>query len=295
MTLMVVWIVTLLVHPPPAQPAAEARAIAAKADAHFAKNEDAEALAAYEQAIRLDPSQPEYHVGKGRTLARLRRYDEAFLAYGEALRLRPGDPMILRYRGHNYINVRKFDLALADLEAAEAKKSDDFGIYYHLALAYYLTGQFAKAAHAYEGCVRTAAGDEERVSCWAWQYPALRRAGRREDAEALLARVTPDLKVSENNAYLDRLLLFKGVKTEEQVAAQMGASALARATVGYGIGLWHLIEGRPDRARVYFEQATTSDAWQAFGYIAAEIELARMKGGEPNAARAARARARQAG
>lgn len=271
--------------PAPAQPAVEARQLAAKADAHFAKNENDAALAAYEQAIALDPTRPEYFVGKGRTLARLRRYDEAFLAYGQALRLAPGDPMILRYRGHNYINVRKFDLALADLEKARSMIEtrppeagrDDFGVYYHLALAYYLTGRFADAAAAYDGCVRTAPTDEERVSCWAWQYPSLRRAGRAKDADAVLAKITPDLKVTENSPYLDRLLLFKGVKTEDQVAAQMSANALSQSTVGYGVGLWHLLEGRPDRARAYFEKATASDAWQAFGYIAAEIELERMR------------------
>ncbi len=267
------------------QPAAEAQKLAAKADAHFAKNENDQALAAYEQAIALDPTRSAYLVGKGRTLARLQRYDEAFVAYGEALRLAPADAMILRYRGHNYINVRKLDRALADLEQArsmiEARPPeagrDDFGVYYHLALAYYLSGEFARAAEAYDGCVRTAPGDEERVSCWAWHYPSLRRAGRTAEAEALLAKITPDLKVSENSAYLDRLLLFKGVKTEDQVAAQMKVNALSQATVGYGVGLWHLLNGRADRAREYFEQATMSDAWQAFGYIAAEIELQRMK------------------
>jgi tetratricopeptide (TPR) repeat protein len=305
MLTLVVTLSTFLLQAP-AQAAADAKLAFDKATAHFDKNENEQALAAYDQAVTLDPSMPQAFVGKGRTLARLRRYDEAFAAYGAALRLSPNDTMILRYRGHNYINVRKLDLALADLTKAEAlidarardaergtgapaserarrgagdpaMEIDVFGVYYHLALAYYLTGDYAKAAQAYDGCVHASRNDGERVSCWAWQYPALVRAGRKADADAVLTKLTPGMDVGENAAYLDRLLLFKGVRTEDEVAATLSAAPLNRSTVGYGLGLWHLLNGRPEKAKPYFEQATSSDTWQAFGYIAAEIELKRIR------------------
>ena len=255
----------------------EAKQAFDKATAHFDKNENEAALSAYDLAIKLDPSKPEHFVGKGRTLARLRRYDEAFVAYGAALKLAPNDAMTLRYRGHNYINVGKLDLALADLTKAESIKKDEFGIYYHLALAYYLTGQYAQAAEAYNGCVRTSKTDGDRVACWAWQYPSLVRSGRTADADAILAKVAPGMEVGENAPYLDRLLLFKGVKTEDQVAATLRASALDVSTAAYGLGLWHLLNARPELAKAYFQKATSSDAWQAFGYIAAATELKNMK------------------
>lgn len=271
----------LLIQPaPPASDAAKAYAEAnetfAKAGTDQAANE--KALAAYERAIALDPTKADYHIGKGRTLARLRKYDEAFAAYGRALDLEPNNPMILRYRGHNYINVKRVDDALADLTKAEAMKKDDNGIYYHLALAHYLKGNYAEAAKAYEGCVRTApATDEGPVACRAWQYLALRRAGRAADAEKVLETVNADLKVTESAPYLDRLLLFKGVKTEAEVAKRMEEGPLQVSTVGYGIGMWHLLNGRSDRAREYFTKATSSDAWNAFGYVASAVELMRMK------------------
>jgi len=274
---MIALSVALGVQAPDAQAVAAARQAYERATQLFEKNENPDALAAYDEAIRLDPSKADYFVGRGRTLARLRRYDEAFNAYGEAHRLDPDDPMILRYRGHNYINVRKIDLALADLTRAEAMKKDDFGIYYHLALAYYLDGQFGKAADAYDGCVRTSTSDDDRIACYAWQYPSLRRAGRAAEAKALLDKIVPDLDVTENSSYLDRLLLFKGVRSEAEVAEQMDASPLNLSTVGYGLGLWHLLEGRPEKAREYFERATKSDYWPAFGFIAAEIELKRLE------------------
>jgi tetratricopeptide (TPR) repeat protein len=223
----------------------------------------------------------------------VRRYDEAFAAYGQALKLAPNDAMTLRYRGHNYINVGKLetlryrghnyinvgklDLALADLTKAESIKKDEFGIYYHLALAYYLTGRYGEAAEAYDGCVRTSKTDGDRVACWAWQYPSLVRSGRTADADAILTKVTPGMEVGENAPYLDRLLLFKGAKTEDQVAAGLRANALDLSTAAYGLGLWHLLNSRPREAMAYFQKATSSDAWQSFGYIAAATELKGMK------------------
>ena len=137
--------------PPSAAPASPAEQAFKEANDAFAKNDDEnnkKALAVYERAISLEPARADFYVGKGRTLARMRKYDEAFAAYGAALKLEPNNPMILRYRGHNYINVKRLDDALADLTKAEAMKKDDNGIYYHLALAYYFKGEYAKAADA---------------------------------------------------------------------------------------------------------------------------------------------------
>jgi tetratricopeptide (TPR) repeat protein len=269
-------VTTALAIAQPAPPADAAKAFA-EANAHFEKNENNEALAAYERAIALDPHKAEYYVGRGRTLARLRRYDDALAAYGQALRFEPENPMILRYRGHNYINVQRVDEALADLRRAERMKKDDNGIYYHLALAEYLKGNFAEAAAAYDGCLRTSKTDNDRVGCLAWQYLALRRAGRDADAKKALDAATPDLKVTDSGPYLDRLLLFKGTKSEQEVVKVMEKGPLEASTVGYGVGMWHLLNGRSDRAKEYFTKATSTDAYYAFGYVASAVELKRMK------------------
>jgi len=49
-----------------------------------------EALAAYEQAIRLDPNNADLYNGKGRTLYYLKRYKEANQAYEKAHQLEFG-------------------------------------------------------------------------------------------------------------------------------------------------------------------------------------------------------------
>jgi tetratricopeptide (TPR) repeat protein len=262
----------------------KAPAALAEAAALFEKNENEKALAAYERAIAADPGNADAHIGRGRTLARLRRYDEALASYGDALKSRPEDAMALRYRGHNYINVRKIDLALADLSRAarlaesaggrDPRISDVYGIYYHLGLALYLQRDFTGAAAAYEKCVGVSKTDSDRIGCLTWQYPSLRRAGRDAEAQKVLERVNPQMDAGESAAYLDRLLLFKGQRTEQEAAARMSESPLQTSTAGYSIGLWHLLNGRADRAREYFVKASSTDVPFAFGYIAAATELA---------------------
>jgi tetratricopeptide (TPR) repeat protein len=193
--------------------------------------------------------------------------------------------MALRYRGHNYINVRQIDRALADLDRAaalyerageeDARAIDAYGIYYHLGLARYLKGDYAAAAAAYGTCVGVSKSDSDRIGCLTWLYPSLRRAGRETEARQVLARVSPAMDAGENGAYLDRLLLFAGEKTEPDAARRMAEGSLQASTAGYGIGLWHLLAGRGERAREYFVRASSTGVPYAFGYIAAAAELER--------------------
>jgi hypothetical protein len=49
------------------------------------------------------------------------------------------------------------------------------------------------------------------------------------------------------------------------------------ATAAYGIGNWHLYNGRQAEAEVVFRRIMGGGQWGAFGYIAAGAELAKMK------------------
>jgi hypothetical protein len=52
---------------------------------------------------------------------------------------------------------------------------------------------------------------------------------------------------------------------------------LALATQGYGVGNWYLYNGDTSKAVTIFEKIVTGKSFSSFGFIAAEVELARMK------------------
>ncbi len=238
----------------------------------------AKALASFERALAIDAQDADAHLLRCRSLAGLRRYDDALAACGAALANRPDDPEALRDRGHYFLNLGRIDDGLADLLKAESLSRGDRGVFYHLGLAHYLKGDFASAAAAYERCVDTSASDSARTECQAWLLPSLMRAGRRRDARALLARVSTAPVAGHATLYQDRLLLFKGVRTEAEVVAKLPSEGpVTEATLGYSIGLWHLLNGRPDKARAYFQRSIDSKLVTSWGARASEAELRRLR------------------
>jgi hypothetical protein len=59
-------------------------------------------------------------------------------------------------------------------------------------------------------------------------------------------------------------------------AAQKGRDSVDFATIGFGVGQWHLYSGHRERARQVFAEVAASPHWHAFGRIASEVELSRM-------------------
>jgi hypothetical protein len=93
------------------------------------------------------------------------------------------------------------------------------------------------------------------------------------------------MEILENHAYHLRLLLYRGQLPPDSLlreagwdrrAGRAGDEALQVATYGYGLGTWYQVHGDPLRARARFEDVLDTGYWPAFGYIAAEAELARM-------------------
>jgi len=211
----------------------------------------------------------------------------------------PEDPRFLRHRGHRSITLRRFELATADLERAAAMvrgRPDDVepdglpnargiptstlksNIGYHLGLARYLLGDFEGALAAYWECLGASANPDMLVATSHWLYMTLRRLGRAEAAAQVLVPIRADLEVIENGAYHGLLLMYRGEKSAEALLAEAeGAGGLDFATVGYGVGNWHLVHGRRAEAEEIFRSVLAGGQWAAFGHIAAEAELARAR------------------
>jgi len=110
-----------------------------------------------------------------------------------------------------------------------------------------------------------------------WYYLALARQGKTREAAALLAPITAGMDIIENGSYHKLLRMFKGELTPESLLAP-GTAGLDAVTTRYGIAAWHLAGGRREAAVALLREIVdqSPQQWPAFGYVAAEADLARL-------------------
>jgi tetratricopeptide (TPR) repeat protein len=253
-------------------------------------------LAAAREALAKSPNDADALIWVGRRTAYLGRYRDAIKIFSDGAAKFPSDARFLRHRGHRFITVREFGRAIDDLERARelaSGKPDQVepdgqpnarniplttlgsNIRYHLALAYYLKGDFAKAEPVWRDAIQSVKNADNLVSASHWLYLTLRRLGRRADAERVLAPITPTLEVIENGSYYSLLLLYRGDRTEDAVLKAAGEGA-AGSAVRYGVSGWHFVNGRRAEAEVIWRALVALTEWAPFGVIAAEAELTRL-------------------
>ncbi len=243
---------------------------------------------------KADSTDVENIIWYGRRLAYLSEYQQSIDVYSKGIELHPEEPQLLRHRGHRYITLRAFVHAIQDFEKAGEliKGTEDIvepdglpnalnmprsslhtNTWYHLGLAYYLTGDFEKAQKAYEKCIMASTNDDMLVAAVYWYYMSLKRGGKDELAGQIIEPIHSDMDIIENDSYLKLLLVFKS-EFEPELLLDEGSDALSNATIGYGIGNWHFMNGRTERASEIWNQVIEGQSWASFGFIASEAELA---------------------
>lgn len=251
-------------------------------------------LEAARQLVYATPGNADALIWFGRRTAYLGRYRDAIAIFSTGIALHPNDARMYRHRGHRWLSVREFDLAIADFDRAVELvrgKPDEVepdglpnargvptstlesNIWYHLALAHYVKGDFARALPIWQEDVKRSTNPDMRVASTYWLYMTLRRLGRDAEAAQALAPITADMDIIENTAYHRLLLLNKGLLTETDFAAS--GDALQDASAGYGLGNWHFYNGRVEQAHAVWRGVLAGGNWASFGYIAAEAEMAR--------------------
>jgi tetratricopeptide (TPR) repeat protein len=260
-------------------------------------------LAEARRAFEHTPDNADSIIWLGRRTAYLGRYREAISIFTDGIRKHPGDARMYRHRGHRYLTTRELGQAIVDFDRAVALTEDEddqvepdglpnargiptstlhSNIRYHLGLAHYLKGEFERAAQIYREDVdaaRAGRNADMLVASSHWLYMALRRAGKADDAARVLDPIRRDLDVIENGSYHRLLLLYKGeLSPDSLLPRQRGdAATVEDVTTGYGVANWHLYNGRRAEAERLFREIVGTPQWAAFGYLAAEAELARLK------------------
>jgi tetratricopeptide (TPR) repeat protein len=255
----------------------------------------ASAQAEYDQ----DPTDPERIIWLGRRLAYLWRYQEAIAIYSKGIELHPNYAKLYRHRGHRYITIREFGKAIVDLKKAAKliegvpdeiepdgapnkynipTSTSHSNIWYHLGLAYYLKGDFENALRSYPECMKFSKINDDMLCATSdWLYMTYRRLGRAAEAQKILVPIHENMKILENYSYHKRLLMYKGLIPPDSLLDTQNSSDLDIATQGYGVGNWYFYNGQIERAKEIFEKVIKGKYWPAFGYIAAEADLKRLR------------------
>lgn len=231
-------------------------------------------IARAERALAADSQTVRRYIDLGVAQSGARQMQEAVQTFTRALAVAPDDAMLYRWRGHRNLSVRNFDRAMADLTRGYGLDSLNYGILYHLGVLRFVRGDFNAAADAFRRAQPRAPDGGELAGSTDWLWMSLQRAGRAAEAVAMLAR-RPD-SVPTTAAYVKRLKLYRGEIGPDALFTPADTGDVDVATLAYGLGNWYLIKGDTVRARTQFQRSVASGGWPAFGFIASEVELARL-------------------
>jgi len=239
------------------------------------------------------------------------RYAEAVDLYALGAAAHPDDWRFPLGMGHRLIRLRRTDEALQALERALVLDPEGFNAHYLLGLTRYLRGDFGGAVEVYRACfdlahsggVKSPDGDPRtcldvaqdpasQVALTSWMYRALRRAGRHQEAEQLVAGVPEGMEISnksaelypgspippdDNTHYYLTLMFYRGLMSEDAVLSDSRVSEGQWPTVAYGVAVWHLAEGDTARAVELLDSIAAQPHWARLGHVAAEADLLQIR------------------
>lgn len=258
-----------------ASPSAQTVQYRSAAGIEYRAQTDTGPIARAQAAVAADSTNVDLLIRLGIAQSGFRQYREAIQTFSRGLAIAPENPMLYRWRGHRYLSVREFDRSEADFRRGLALDSANYGIWYHLGVLRFLHADFSGAATAFARAQPRAPDAGELAGATDWLWMSLARAGRQAEGDAML-RTRPD-SLPVTNAYRQRLRLYRGEIGPDSVLTPADTSDVAVATLSYGVGNWYLVRGDTAQATRWFERAIASRGWPAFGFMAAEAELRRLR------------------
>lgn len=234
------------------------------------------------EEVKKNPSEITWE-NLGLALARESRYEESIVAYSIAASIDPYRGILYRYRGHRYISVRRFEEGVADLVLASRIIPENWDVWYHLGLGYFLLGRYEDAEKAYEICYEMSIDNDSKAAITNWLYATLRRLGKDIRAQEILAAIPNDgFEVVDSEGYYELLKIYKGVLSKDEMFQVLKDKEdfLQVLTIGFGLSNSYALDGNEEKRREVLEFVTSvlsGHGKYAFGYIAAEIDLENLR------------------
>jgi len=260
-------------------PAAASQAVQYRSPAGvvYRSQTDTGPIARAGQALAADPRNISKLVALGTAQAGARQMREAIATFTRGLEIEPNNALLYRWRGHRHLSVRELDRAEADFAKGLALDSAVYGIWYHLGIVKFVEGDFNAAVNAFTRAQPLAPDPGELAGSTDWLWMSLARAGRMDEAKAMLARHPDSLKTAPDYAYTKRLSMYRQEIGPDFLVTASDSADVQLATLSFGRGNWHLVMSDTATAKKWFRAAVKSGGWPGFGFIVAEAELRRLR------------------
>lgn len=238
----------------------------------------------------VSPERESSFIWLGRRLGYLGRYKDAVEVFSLGLEKFPQSYKLYRFRARHRARSRDFSGAIADYEMGLKNMGgipDSFepdgipnsigltistyrnNLHYYLGQTSFATGDYQRMYDELEKSTQSPIAlpfDDHQIAVVFWQYIALMKLGKKDEAVRVLASLTQAPKLVENHSYYKAAQVLKG-KTSEVEILKNGDS-LAK----FALGMTKVFSGNEARGRAILSAVVEESA---LGYWPAEVELTR--------------------
>ena len=217
---------------------------------------------------------------RGLALSRQGLHREAVESYSKALTIDPFKGIYYRHRGHRFLSCHRFEDACADFTMASRLIPENWDVWYHLGLSWFLVRDYKMALVCYRRCLELTDSEDKFIAITDWLWITFKRLGIDEEAHLLLESINEGMDPGENIAYFNRLLMYKGLRTPEDLVEE-GGSAVNIITMGFGLANYYQTIGEKQKAKDLLKevvrQGDENSLYYAFGYLAAMVDLENLE------------------
>jgi tetratricopeptide (TPR) repeat protein len=216
------WIgfVTALLDRARLEPADRALALGQRAECHALDRRFEAALADFEQALTLDPTNAGLVAARGQTLRVMGRFEDALRDFDRAIELAPDSELAIASRGNVLRRLGRYEEAIADLTRAIALRPADEWAVAHRADTYRMIGRHSDAIADFTEAIRL-----NPTYYWAYASRALAHRHLGHHAEEL-ADLDRALEISPGYEWA---LAHRGVTHRQAGRHQQAIADLSRA------------------------------------------------------------------
>ena len=143
-----------------------------------------------------------------------------------------------------------------------------------------LTDDLNNAIKCYQSCLDLAISNKNTVGPSAWLYHLRQMKRQPEQAKAVVDLINKDLDTDQNHPYFKQVMLFKGVRSPEELLAELPGQVadwtVQDATISFGVARFQAYQGDTARYRSLLEQILQTGHWNAWAYVMAEKDVLKL-------------------